>query len=63
MSTFKTIRQTAADGLISEHFIRLLVAQGRCPGIKVGNRFMVNVEALVELLDAESRKPMEAISP
>lgn len=56
MPTFKTIRQTAATGLLSEHRIRLLVSEGRCPGIRAGNRFLVNVEALAELLDKESRK-------
>lgn len=56
MPTFKTIRQTAATGLASENFIRMLVAQGKCPGIRSGNRFLVNVEALGEMLDAESRK-------
>lgn len=56
MCNFKTIRQVAATGLISEKYIRELAAKGRCPGIYVGNRFMVNVEALVEQLDAESRK-------
>lgn len=33
-----------------------MVAEGRCPGIRVGNRFMVNVEALAEQLDKESRE-------
>ena len=56
MATFKTIRQTAAMGFITEYYIRLMVAEGRCPGIRVGNRFMVNVEALAEQLDKESRE-------
>lgn len=53
---FKTIRQTAAKGIMTEHYLRLLVAQGRCPGIYSGNRFLVNVEALEEQLDKESRR-------
>ena len=55
MVTFKTVRQTAALGILPEHRLRLLVARGECPGIRTGNRFLVNVEALVEKLDAESR--------
>lgn len=47
MPEFKTIRQTAATGLTSEHHLRQLVAQGRCPGVRSGNRFLVNVTALV----------------
>lgn len=48
MTTFRTIRQAAAMGLMTEHYLRLLVAQGKCPGIYSGNRFLVNVEALAE---------------
>ncbi len=59
MPKFKTIRQTAATGLVTENFLRLLVARGKCPGIKTGNRFMVNVDALAEMLDAESRRNVE----
>lgn len=56
MPTFRTIRQTAATGILSEHRLRLLVAEGRCPGIRTGNRFLVNLEALAELLDKQSRE-------
>lgn len=59
MLTFKTIRQTAAMGILTEHRLRLMVAQGLCPGIRTGNRFLVNVEALVELLDKQSREEVE----
>lgn len=62
MLELKTIRQTAATGILSEHRIRLMVAAGQCPGIKAGNRFLVNVSALAEMLDAESRKTKEARS-
>ncbi len=59
MLTFKTIRQTAATGIMTEHYLRLLVAEGRCPGIYSGNRFLVNVEALSELLDRQSREGVQ----
>lgn len=55
-----TIRQTAATGILPEYRIRCMVAQGVCPGIRSGNRFLVNVAALEEMLDAESRKQREA---
>ena len=60
MSTFKTIRQVAALGVLPEYRIRLLVAQGKCPGIYAGNRFLVNVEALAEMLDLQSRGELKA---
>lgn len=56
MPEFKTIRQTAATGILSEHRLRIMVAQGVCPGIQTGNRFLVNVSALVEMLESMSRK-------
>lgn len=55
MAKFRTIRQTASAGLVTEHFLRRLVAEGKCPGIYSGTRFLVNVDALVDQLDAESR--------
>lgn len=51
---FLTIRQAAAIGILSEHHLRLLEKQGRLPGIRAGNRFLVNVPILVEQLDRES---------
>ena len=56
MVGFKTIRQTAASGLISEHYLRLMVARGECPGIRSGNRFLVNVKQLAQKLDAMSQE-------
>lgn len=52
---FKTIRQTAAMGILNEHRLRVLVSEGRCPGMRAGNRFMVNVTALAEFLERESQ--------
>ncbi len=54
MPTMKTIRQTAALGIVSEHLLRLMLKQGRLPGVYSGNRFLVNVEALVEQINRES---------
>lgn len=48
--TFKTIRETARTGLLSEYRLRILVAQGRCPGVYSGRRFLVNVELLTQML-------------
>lgn len=56
MAKFMTIRQAANTGVFPEYRIRLMVAQGICPGIRVGTRFMVNVDALAEQLDRESRE-------
>lgn len=55
MPEFKTIRQTAGSGLISEHYLRGLVARGECPGFRTGNRFLVNVEQLKEKLNEMSK--------
>lgn len=53
-SKFLTIRQTAATGILSEHHLRLLEKQGRLPGVRSGNRFLVNTALLIEQLDRES---------
>lgn len=52
---FKTIRQVARHFGISENLVRRLVAQGVCPGLYSGNRFLVNVEGLKQYLDAQGR--------
>lgn len=56
VTEFLTIRQTAARGVLTEHHLRLLHAQGRLPGIVTGNRFLVNLPLLNEQLEAESRR-------
>ena len=43
-----------AAGVLSEHHLRLLLAQGKLPGIYSGNRFKVNMRLLAEQLDKES---------
>ena len=50
---FCSIRQ-AATGILPEHHLRLLLAQGKLPGIYSGNRFKVNMRLLAEQLDKES---------
>ena len=54
MPNMKTIRQTAALGIVSEHLLRLMLKQGRLPGVYSGNRFLVNVDALIDQLNKES---------
>lgn len=56
MPRFISIRQVAASGMVSENFLRRLVARGECPGIWNGTRFLVNLDALTEQLDTESRR-------
>ena len=52
---FLTIRQTAKTKVLSEYTLRLMEKQGRLPGVRSGNRFLVNVPLLIEQLDLESR--------
>ena len=53
---FKTIRQTAKLGILSEYNLRLRLAQDRLPGGYAGTRFMVNLPMLMQKLDAESEQ-------
>lgn len=52
---FMTIRQTAATGIVPEHLLRQWQKQGRLPGIRTGNRFLVNFTMLIEDLNAASK--------
>ena len=54
MPQMRTIRQVAAMGILSEHFLRIRQKQGKLPGVYSGNRFLVNVDALSEMLKEES---------
>ena len=52
MPKYPTIRQEAKIyGLVSEHHLRLMLAQGRLPGFYTGKVFRVNHDRLVEVLD------------
>ena len=51
---FLSIRETAKTGIISEHHLRQMVAQGQAPGFYVGSHFRVNVPMLIDKLDAMS---------
>ena len=57
MLCLKSPKETAAMGVTTEWHIRQLIARGECPGIYVGSHFKVNVGALSEKLEAESRQP------
>ena len=51
---FLSIRETAKTGIISEHHLRQMVAQGQASGFYVGSHFRVNVPMLIDKLDAMS---------
>lgn len=57
MATLYTVRQEAQlpDCPFTEHRLRLMIAQGTCPGVRVGNRFMVLHDALVEQVRQEAQ--------
>lgn len=60
-SRFMTIRQTAATGIASEHFLRRLKTLGLLPGVSVGNRFKVNYPLLIEALQTASLDPRHKV--
>lgn len=60
LPTFMTIRETAKTGIISEYHLRMMEKQGKLPGIRVGNRFKVNVGLLVDQLNRESAEQAQA---
>ena len=44
------VREAArvAECPYTEYRLRLLIAAGKCPGVMVGNRFMIDLESLIE---------------
>lgn len=56
MRKFETIRKAAAlpEVPIGESCLRGMVKRGECPGIYSGTRFLVNVDALLDLLERKS---------
>lgn len=48
-----TIREEAKVGPLSEYALRLLLKQGKLPGIYVGSRFLVNHNVLVDCLNGD----------
>ena len=52
---FMTIRQTAKTGILPENRLRQMQHQGKLPGIYNGNKFLVNADLLLQLLERESR--------
>lgn len=54
MKKFMTIREVAKTGLVSEYLLRNMEKQGCLPGIKTGNKKLVNYELLVKFLDQQS---------
>ena len=48
---FKTIRQTAATGILPEHLLRKLEKQGLLPCVYSGKKCLINFDRLVEQLN------------
>lgn len=57
MANFQKIRKATAFLPLSEYRLRLMVAQGTCPGFYLGREFVVNVDQLLEQLEEKSRTP------
>ena len=49
-----TIRSVAKLGVLPEFALRRGVREGWCPGIRVGNRYLINVDKLIEYLNGQS---------
>lgn len=47
-----TIREVARTGILTESVLRRMDKQGKLPCIKVGNRCLINFDALVKQLQS-----------
>lgn len=50
------IREVAATGILSEYTLRTLYRNGELPGIQLNKQFLVNYDALCELLNTSTSK-------
>lgn len=51
---FPSVREAARRGPLSEYCLRLMLAQGKLPGVYSGRKFLVNYEKLLEQLNTEA---------
>ncbi len=56
---YATPREFAKLGILAESQVRKRIHQGKCPGIQMGQGFLINVDALIAMLEKES---MEAVT-
>ena len=50
---FQSVREFAKRGIKSDAQIRHEIEQGIVPGFRAGNRFIINVEQYLAMIDAE----------
>lgn len=57
----KTVREAARmpECPFSERWLRHLIAAGKCPGVRVGNRFMIDLELLQEWVRREALREVQ----
>lgn len=53
---FPSIREAAKRGPLSEHCLRLMLKQGKLPGLYSGRKYLINYERLMEQLNREAVK-------
>ena len=51
---FPSIRGAAKRGPLSEYCLRLMLKEGKLPGVYSGRKFLVNYDRLLEQLDHEA---------
>ena len=56
---FQSARDFAKRGIKSEAAVRREIEQGIVPGFRVGNRFKINVEQYLAMIDTECRRNAE----
>lgn len=52
---FMTIREAGKAGPLTSYRLRIMQKQGKLPGVYAGNRFLVNYNMLLDMLNSESR--------
>ena len=58
-SHWPTVRQAAARGPLTERALRRGIREGWVPGVYIGNRFLINYERLIQVLEEKSNERVE----
>ena len=58
MDKLLTVKSTAKEFNLPEEMLRNWIKQGKCPGIYHGNRFLINISMLEDMIHTESVQSM-----
>lgn len=59
LARLRTVSETVKECGLSENMLRNWIKQGKCPGIRNGNRFLINVDMLEQMIQHDSMESVK----